>query len=201
MWKPEEAVLIIAFFAVLLGSLVVGYAVMVPHAFADPDQDIVKQCQQIMKSGHTCYEYTPDNNTQFQTNSPPIWSEDIFTPSGSCNISGKINNIDGSCNAPQIVLSDDNQTVLKTNISVLGVVHIHTVTDHPQNYCPVSQWTWNNQANDFKIKYANYTALVIPTWCYAELHPTPSIPEFGTEIAILVLVISISSILVISRKK
>lgn len=122
---------------------------------------------------------------------PLNWSIDVMAPDGSCNIKGTINNNDGTCTAPSIILSDNDFTTFKNGIAVLAVVHIQQVAMPAQNYCPVAQWVWTTQDDTFRNKYPEN--LVVPSSCGVV------VPEFGP-IAALVMAIAIMSIIVIASK-
>lgn len=121
----------------------------------------------------------------------PNWSMDVMAPDGTCNIKGTINNNDGTCSAPSIVLTDTDFTTFKNGIAILAVVHIQQVAMPAQNYCPVAQWVWTTQDDTFRNKYPEN--LVVPSSCGAV------VPEFGPTAAI-VLAIAIVSIISISAK-
>jgi hypothetical protein len=189
--------LIFAILGIFIGGLGIGPVYATSTIFEiNGNHD----CIYYMQHGQSCWEITTPNGTM---QIGPNWQIDVFTPSGACNITGTMDKSLGTCSSPSFVLSPDNMTVFRTNISVLAVKAIQT-TDHPnQNYCPLAQWTWDNQDSVFKTKYANYTALIIPTYCNVELggHTIPTVPEFGTYDVIILSIATLTMVIFASRTR
>jgi predicted secreted protein with PEFG-CTERM motif len=146
-----------------------------------------------------CFQYaTSKNLPPAQTTSAPNWMMFVILPTGSCNITGQLNP-DGSCTAPDIVLSDDNMTNFKHNVAFITVRDIHTTANKPTtNYCPLAQNVWDNQ-DGYLSKLNRLHDYVVPKYCEPELHPIP-IPEFG-QLSAIILAISIISIVTVTRFK
>lgn len=149
-------------------------------------------CLNAIKHGVTCYQYDQPNVGKV-TASNSNWTMDIMAPDWTCNIFGGIL-ADGSCNYKPVILSNDNFTSLKSNPSVLGVIHIQNSAMTAQAYCPVAIWTWNTQDDAFKTKYLPQKNLVIPDSC----NPQP-IPEFPL-VPSLILVVAVSAIVILGRQ-
>src|SRR5690348_9318785 len=139
-------------------------------------------------------EQTPYKN-------PPLLSGgnvDIFIvlPDGTCNIIGHLQT-DGSCNAPDLIISNDNYTHLQNDVAYMMVQSKDSIGKVTTNFCPLAQSIWNGQTAEYQKKLVNVTQYVIPDYCAQELGSKA--PEFGL-VAALVLAIAIVSILAISEK-
>jgi len=102
-----------------------------------------------------------------------------------------------------VILSYNNFSQLKQNVGIFTVYHpTQTTSNATIGYCPLAKLIHEhedgyNNMNVGSSNIFNYT--IPPAWCDPELNPV-KVPEFGS-MAALILIISIISIIAISKKK
>lgn len=150
--------------------------------------------------GDKCIVHIPSLE-QTPYKNPPLLSGgnvDIFIvlPDGTCNIIGHLQT-DGSCNAPDLIISNDNYTHLQNDVAYMMVQSKDSIGKANTNFCPLAQSIWNGQTAEYQKKLVNVTQYVIPDYCAQELGH--KVPEFGA-IASIVLAISVMAMVVFVAK-